>query len=172
MIIDLGTRGISVANDEPSANFTAAITHEVRLAPTRAGSEQIRAVVELRRFHGGLAPHVLLGAGYEPGGEVLVLRISEGTPSRMKRSCKVQLGGRKLVPGLPSELVEPAISGLARTLDIAPGVVTLDRAGFDPVETSPIIVELAAEILGRLLSLPMGQQLTDVQLREWLLVLP
>lgn len=90
----------------------------------------------------------------------------------MKRSCKVQLGGRKLVSGLPSDLVEPAISGLARTLDIAPGVVTLDRAGFDPVETSPIIVELAAEILGRLLSLPMGQQLTDVQLREWLLVLP
>ena len=171
VIVDLGSRAVAVISDVPSAAFTPLATHEVRLTPGQSVSKPRRAVVELRRFHGGLAPRVLLGARFEPGFDDLLLRVGEGAPSARKRSCSVRLGGRKLIAGLPHEFVEPVVSGLTRTLELGAGVITLDRAGVDPVETSPIIVELAAELLGRVMLAPVDQ-LVDGQLRGWLEALP
>lgn len=171
MIVDIGPRAVSVLADEPTAAFQAAAVREVELTPTRERSEFRRALVELRRFHGGTAPHAVLGGEYVPGGDAVAVRVGEGV-STGSRSCRVQLGGRKLVPGLPSDLVESALAGLARTLDLGAGIVSIDRAAFDPVETSPLAVELTAEVLGRVLSLPGEPAPTYERLRAWLEALP
>ena len=87
-----------------------------------------------------------------------------------RRGCRSTLRRRKPHAGLLVELVElaePALAGLSRTTAVPPGVVTIDRAGYDPVETSPLIAELAAELLGRVLSPP-----SEAQLAEWLGSLP
>lgn len=67
-------------------------------------------------------------------------------------------------------MVEPVIAGLTRTLSLGPGVVTVDRFGHDPVETSTGITELAAEILGRVLTI--GSLPTEAQAIQWLEGLP
>ena len=169
MIVDLGPRAVSVTSDEPTAVFQATAMRTVELIPKREHSETRRALVELRRFQGGLAPHALLGGEYVPGGEVVVIRVGEGHPDG-RRTCRVKLGGRKMIPGLPSDLMESALGGLARTLELAAGVVSIDRAAFDPVDTSPLAVELTAELLGRALSL--GAAPSEAQLRSWLDALP
>ena len=171
MIVELGSRAVFITRDESTARYEAITVREMKLPTTGDPGEARRALVELRRFHGGTAPHALLGAEYVPGGETLVVRLLEGTPRKRRRTCCVQLSGRKLCPGVPSELVEPALSGLARTLDVGPGRVTVDRAAFDPVETSPLSVELTAELLGRVLSLECEAP-TEAQLRGWLEALP
>jgi len=94
MIVDLGPREWTPPPAEPTAAFDANVVREVELTPTREQSETRRALVELRRFHGGMAPHALLGGQYVPGGETVVIRVGEGV-SEGRRSCRVQLGGRR-----------------------------------------------------------------------------
>lgn len=69
-------------------------------------------------------------------------------------------------PGLPAELAEPALVGLSRTAILPAGAVTVDRGAYDPVESSPLIIELAAELLGRVLSL--GVTPSEAHVTEWL----
>jgi hypothetical protein len=167
VIVDLRSRAASVAFDEATAAFSSVTASEVAILPSAGDASGRRALVELRQFHGGMAPHVLLGGHYVPGGQKLVLRVECGEAGATRRTCKSRLRLRKLVPGLPSELAESALAGLKRTATLPPGVITVDRAGFDPVETSPMVVELVAELLGWTLSLDSAMP-TEEQLRAWL----
>jgi hypothetical protein len=170
MIVDLGTRALVIAEDEPSAAYSAGPPLTIELATGVASPEASRALVELLRFHGGMAPHALVGGAYRPGGDTLTVHIGEQLALSRRRTCRAALGRKRLFPGLPHELIEPALGGLSRTLDLGPGVVVLDRFGFDPVETSPLVTELAAELLGRVLSL--GVQPSQGQVVRWLEALP
>ena len=172
MIIDLGTRAVSVGTDELTAAFTPQVTRTAQLTPIRVSSDARRAIVELRRFHGGLAPHALLGARFEPGDGDLVLRVGEGTAETTRRTCRVQLGRRKLFPGLPPDLAESVFAGLSRTAALGPGEIFVDRGGYDPVETSPLIVEVASELLGRILSRDPGDDSIREELQSWIEALP
>lgn len=170
MIVNLGSRVASVEIDDATAAFASAGATEIVIAAVQGRADQRRALVELRQFHGGLAPHVIVGGVFEPGGNFLRLRIQHGAAAVGRRSCRSKLRRPKLQAGLPTELVEPALAGLSRTASLPPGVVIVDRAGYDPVETSPLITELAAELLGRALS--MGALPSETQVVEWLGGLP
>lgn len=102
MIVDLGPRAVSITADEPTAAFDANVVREVELTPTREQSETRRALVELRRFHGGMAPHALLGGQYVPGGETVVIRVGEGLGGQAFLSRPTR--GPKVDPGNPTGL--------------------------------------------------------------------
>jgi hypothetical protein len=172
LIIDLGVRAVSIAVDEPGAVISTSELVTVTIEPSSQVVGPCRVLVELRRFHGGLAPHVILGAGYRPGGDTLIANVATGVVDGARRTCRSRLGRRKLIPGLPAELAESVVGGLVRSVDLGAGVITVDRAAFDPVETSPLIVELAAEILGKVLSSAVSADLSESQVRRWLESLP
>ena len=172
VILDLGSRSASVLPDEPTAEFVSSSVYEVHVTPAESCTiwQARRAVVELRQFS-GQAPHALLGGVFHPDEAGLRVRVAS-TSATHRRTCRSQLRRRRLIPGLPPEFGAAAADGLLRTIELGPGVLTVDRAGYDPVETSQAIVELAAEILGRVLSLPGKPIPTDEQLRAWLEALP
>jgi len=170
MIVDLGSRAASVGLDDATAAFVSVGAVDITIPAGSGQADPRRALVELRQFHGGLAPHVVLGGLFEPGGSSLRLRVEHSAAETGRRTCRSELQRRKLLPGLLPELVESALAGLSRSVSLPPGVVTVDRAGYDPVETSPLIAELAAELLGRVLSL--GESPSERQVAEWLNAFP
>lgn len=170
MIVSLASRSISVAVDDPSAAFTSAGAVEIAIDSSVEPLEQRRALVELRRFHGGMAPHVIVGGIFQPGGTSLRIRVEYTSSTPRRRTCRSQLGRQKLYPGLPEELVEPILSGFSRFATLPPGVLTVDRGGWHPVESSPLIAELAAGLLGRVLST--SEPLSNAHVSEWLSALP
>lgn len=169
MIIELQSRMVSVDRDQPSAVFAPDQVMIVELAGNVANVPCCRAVVELRQFQGGMAPHVLVGGKYEPGGERLIVKVGTMAVLARRRTCAARFG-RRLIPGLLEEYGESVLGGLARTLQLGPGVVTIDRFGFDPVETSELATELASEILGRVLNV--AGEPSDSDVRAWLEALP
>lgn len=96
-------------------------------------------------------PRALLGAAYTPGGggELLIEAQTSGVSTSGNPSCRSQLS-RALVPGLPDEFARSVVDGLVRRA-LPGGRITVDRAAFDPVESSPLAFELAAELLATVL---------------------
>jgi hypothetical protein len=123
-------------------------------------------LVELQLFQGGLAPHVMVGGSFTPvpGLQCVEVQVQLGLGPR--RSCRSLLSGRRLFAGLSDEYVEPVIEGLQGALATGDGIVTIDRFGFDPVDTSAYVGELTASILGRALSL--GRVPEEDQAAAWL----
>jgi hypothetical protein len=155
MIIDDGKRAVSVVSDEESARYTSVgQLHGARPAKaTPTGAEAIRAVVEVRRRQGGMSPRALIGGRFEPreSGEVTIDVLVSDTPLGLGQpaTCASNLG-TPLVPGLPDEFGSAALTGLTSGgLEVAlpPGVLTVDRAGYDEVESASQIFELAATLL-------------------------
>jgi hypothetical protein len=54
--------------------------------------------------------------------------------------------GRPLAAGLPAEFATAVVDGLRRR-PLPAGRLLVDRAGHDPVDSSPLAFELAAELL-------------------------
>jgi hypothetical protein len=169
MIVDLQSRALFIAEDEPTAAYHPARIVAAQLAPTTASQHSRRSVVELQQFQGGMAPHVLVGGVYTPGEGALLVQLGVMAKPGRRRTCGSALG-RRLIPGLTEDFVESVLGGISRTLDVGPGVLLIDRFGFDPVETSFLATELAAEILGRVLS--EEEPPSESQAATWLEALP
>jgi len=173
MIVDLGSRAAALLEDEATATYASTRLVRVDLLPT-AGStiRQRRRLIEVLWRSGGLQPHALLGGEYIPGGSALQVEIAIGSRRSRGRPCRSQLAQRRLKVGLPDEYAESVVGGLARTLHLPSGLVRVDRAGYDPVESSLLAFELAAELLGRSLSSSMAAWPDPAVLRAWLEALP
>lgn len=165
MIVSVGTRRAAVGGDEPTASFGASrvLREATAVEPGEAPGNPARCVVEILRRGGGLMPRALLGGVYTPGGEnELVIEVgSSGSSLAGAPTCVSQLW-RPLVPGLPDEFALPSVDGLLRSA-LPPGLVVLDRAAFDPVESSPLAFELVAELLAIVLgAMSTGQDIEKV----------
>jgi hypothetical protein len=150
MIISSGTRQASVIDDEPTASFALGrtILESVQTKSSRDALRPVRAVVEIVRHGGGLMPRALLGGAFTPredGAELLIEVQTSGEGGTGKPSCKSRLW-TPLVPGLPGEFVQSVVDGFIRRPTPA-GRIVVDRAAFDPVESSTMAFELAAELL-------------------------
>ncbi|GAB2718038.1 hypothetical protein ACX801_05725 [Arthrobacter bambusae] len=150
MVISLGTRRASVIDDEPTASFALGrvILESVQTKCSLDTLRPVRAVVEILRHHGGLMPRALLGGAFTPSddeGDLLIEVQTSGEHSTGKPSCKSHLW-TPLVPGLPDEFAQSVVDGFIRR-PLPAGRVVVDRAAFDPVESSPLAFELAAELL-------------------------
>ncbi|MDQ0240872.1 hypothetical protein [Arthrobacter bambusae] len=150
MIISLGTRQASVIDDELTASFALGrtILELVQAKSSRDALRPVRAVVEIVRHGGGLMPRALLGGAFTPsedGAELLIEVQTSGEDDTGKPSCKSRLW-TPLIPGLPGEFAQSVVDGFIRR-PLPAGRIVVDRAAFDPVESSPLAFELAAELL-------------------------
>jgi hypothetical protein len=164
VIVSVGTRRVAVLSDEPTAAFTAARTLRTAVAGTHSEMplQAVRCVVEILRHGGGLMPRALLGGHYAPGGsdELTVELGTSGSAVHGTPTCSSALA-RLLVPGLPLEFAHSVEAGLLRR-PLPPGFVVVDRAAFDPVESSPLAFGLAAELLAVALgAMAAGQAVDD-----------
>jgi hypothetical protein len=154
MIITLKSRRASIESDEPRAFFVAGrvLARTIGGLATFPDHHQSRAVVEVLRQGGGMMPRALLGGEFMPDRSsdlVVEVRIAaDGLEG--DRTCTSQLSS-PLVPGLPEEFAEAALEALVGGLQTS-GRLVVDRAAFDPVESSPFAFGLAAHLLAAVLS--------------------
>ena len=145
-----------------SGHFTAGIVDDVEAAevtpgPTvQGGSVHApggrRAVVELTQRISGHPQHALLGGAWMAGkGASLEVLVPTGAPTLLTSDawCTGPLG-RSLIPGLPDEFALAVRATLKSAIPV-PGVLTVDRAAYDPVESSPAAFRTAATVLAAVL---------------------
>jgi hypothetical protein len=104
-------------------------------------------MVEILRQSGGMSPRALIGGTWTP-------RVDDGLLVEVGFSGR-GLGGvptcvsvlsRPLVPGLPEEYAQPVVDALLDA-GLPSGRIVIDRAGHDPVDSSPSAFRAAAELL-------------------------
>jgi hypothetical protein len=130
-----------------------------------------RAFVEILHRRGGHPQLALIGGTLEPSTNQsleVVLQISEDLPLGAETTCPGAFG-RNLVPGLPEEFIERIPTALM-TRFARPGVITVDRAAYDEVESSLHAFSLAADLLAVVLShesIPEAEGEIRQRLTEW-----
>lgn len=155
MIVEVGHLRAAVLLDVEAARYV--LDHEARLANEATGigvTEEKRAVVEVHHRVGGNPQRALLGGVLVPGSaDTLDLRggLSGLITNGATPTCPGSLG-RDLVPGLPDEFGTAILAALSSGLHI-PGVLTVDRAAYDEVESSRRIFGLVAALLAVVLSI-------------------
>lgn len=152
MIVAAGPRKICVLEDEATAEYTktSVITGSAAAASPVPRGSRGRAVVEVIRYAGGMAPRALIGGEFIGNDDSAVLVIDVGVsdclPAGQPVTCASRLW-RPLVPGLPPEFADPSLAGMLRTTVLPPGDLHIDRAGYDEVDSSAHIFELTAQAL-------------------------
>lgn len=153
MIISTNARRASAIADEPTAAYPSSATREQAISvPASEPTRTVRATVEILRHAGGLMPRALVGGAFTPSTEArLVVEVAtSGSSVGGSPTCVSQLA-KPLVPGLPDEFASSVVDGLIRRAPRG-GRIVVDRAAFDPVESSPLAFELAAELLAVVLA--------------------
>lgn len=154
MIISKDARQASILTDELAAVFDSSATREqvIAVAASALAARPVRATVEILRHAGGLMPRALVGGAFTPSTDSrLAIEVAtSGQNVSGAPTCPSQLG-KPLVPGLPDEFALSVIDGLIRRAPQG-GRIVVDRAAFDPVESSPLAFELAAELLAVVLA--------------------
>jgi hypothetical protein len=161
-IIEVERRGlVAIGEDDDHARYESAD----RLRATRPASASsqhhasVRALVEVQRRFGGLAPRALLGGQFVPGpGSETVIEVCVSGASVLdsedEPTCPSRLWNQPFVLGLPPEFAKPVLDELADHdgLGFPAGVLTVDRAGFDVVNSSEPIFAQAAGVLHAVLA--------------------
>lgn len=123
-------------------------------------------MVEVIRYVGGMAPRALIGGEFISNDDSAALDIEVGVSDYLGAGQPVTCASRlwrPLVPGLPPEFAEPALSGMLRIAVLPPGDLRIDRAGNDEVDSSPHIFGLAAQALTVVLAATLrGDDLEEV----------
>jgi hypothetical protein len=169
VIVTIGPRFAAVSADEPTAVY---LVERVRCetvdgADTVAGSAPARAVVEILRQNGGLAPRALVGGIFVPSDGSLTVKVGSARDAPASpATCKSQLWRQPFVAGLPEEFAGPVMTGIVRRPRLPSGDLSIDRAGYDPVESSPFAFELAAELLCVVLAAQLAGQDVESAVRD------
>lgn len=172
MIVETGYRRVAVGIDSPLAEYSV---HEVRREFLPRSGETVgssrRALVEIYRGVGGNPQRALIGGTLAPSSTQqleVVLRLSEDRPSGSPTTFPGAFG-RDLVPGLAEQFIDSIPDAL--TMQIAhPGVIVIDRAGYDDVESSVNSFALAADLLAIVLGHTSPTEAEDAlrqRLSEW-----
>ncbi|WP_157932350.1 hypothetical protein [Mycobacteroides abscessus] len=152
MILNIDRAGAAaVSIDIPQAAYTP--TTEIGFSVQASTGLQVvahsvRYIVEVQR-RGGIIPRALLGGEFLVStGSASAVNILVGNPwdEAGEHVIKSELNRlRGFVPGLPADFVEGVRSGLMQdNWPLPPGVLTIDRAGYDVMESSsPIFMEAA-----------------------------
>ncbi|UJP40992.1 hypothetical protein [Cellulomonas palmilytica] len=143
------SRRFSIRDDEHTARIDGVEILRASLDAQARGRwvGNARCVVETLRLGGGQMPRALLGGSYAPdlSGRLVIEVETSGVDIGGDAACASRLSST-LVRGLPLEFALSAQNGLLRS-GLGSGLVRIDRAGFDPVESSGLAFELTAELL-------------------------
>lgn len=117
-----------------------------------AGANPVRMHVEVLRRFGGLAPRALVGGQFVPGqGDQTQFAVALATfglfDADDEPTCPSELWKEPFTVGLPSEFARAVASALSEGPGLPAGTLTIDRAGFDLVNSSEIIFAQAAAVL-------------------------
>jgi hypothetical protein len=151
MIITEGARSVALSNDEPAAAYssTQIVSRSWPSSDAAQASTTIRAVVEVYRRISGNPQRALLGAEFAPdSGTVLELKI--GVCPYSDEHVAPTYGGafqHPLVPGLPEEFAETIVRRVEATQEFRTGTLTIDRAAYDPVDSSYSAFDNACQVL-------------------------
>ena len=172
MVVEMGYRRVAVGIDRPLAQYASQEVHRESLPmPGATVRGARRACVEIFHGVGGNPRSALIGGVLAPSTSdhlEVQLNISEDRPTGAATTCPGAFG-RDPVPGLAEESVE-RIPGALMAQIARSGVITIDRAASDEVESSVIAFSLAADLLGLVLScesLPEPEDAIWQRLTEW-----
>lgn len=173
--IQEGIWALAVRAEHEAAAFipTGSLSDSELVDPSSSMAPGARAVVELRAVAGGLRPRGLLGGEFAPRpGTEIMFRLGHsgalglGAPA----TCPSVIGGQALVAGLPVEFAQAALDGLVRVQCAAAlpaGVLSIDRGGYDEVESSQMVFERASGLLRCVLTaLVVGEEPNEAELRN------
>jgi len=181
-VVDVPRHGAAaLADDDPAARYDVA----GRLTRSRAASEggsvgvTVRALVEVQRRHGGMAPRAVVGGEFTTGdGAEVVFEVLVGSGYKSmielrrdpERAVMSQIyPSWPLIPGLPQEYAAAALDGLADgpcASSLPSGVLRLDRAAFDEVESSTHVFAQATAALCCVLAAKLRGQDVEEALRS------
>lgn len=149
MIVEVKARRASIIRDEPSASFVPerVMRQAISCVGTKPGRRNVRVLVEILRQGGGMMPRALLGGEFTPSesGELLVELYTSQDVLHGEPTCISGLSS-SLVPGLPEEFAAAVLRALVCE-NLSSGRLVVDRAAFDPVESSPFVFGLASHLL-------------------------
>lgn len=137
--------------DHPAAYRAAEWLRSSRPA-VAAPANPIRVHVEVLRRHGGLAPRALLGGQFTPGqGDETRIAVAVADfglfDTDEKPTCPSALWTQPFTIGLPSEFASAVVGALGAGTELPAGTLTIDRAGFDLVNSSEMIFRQTAAVL-------------------------
>lgn len=165
--VDVPGHGVAVVDyEDADPNFEPVGWLRGSCPATR---DALPGVIELRvevlRRLGGLSPRALLGGVYVPQGVgAFVAEVaysgSDATPGRWPS----QLARRTFAAGLPSEFAGAVVDELAKSRHLPAGVLRIQHAGFDEVDSSSVTFRQAARLLGDLLPVTNGD--VEITVRE------
>ncbi|SEF27076.1 hypothetical protein SAMN05421837_103621 [Amycolatopsis pretoriensis] len=112
----------------------------------------VRMHVEVLRRFGGLAPRALVGGQFVPGqGNQTQFTVAVATfglfDADDEPTCPSELWKEPFTVGLPSEFARAVADALGEGPGVPAGTLTIDRAGFDLVNSSEMIFGQAAAAL-------------------------
>ena len=153
MIVTTGSFIVAIVDDIPAlAGARAPLRSALPVGGGGRTAEGRRAVVELAHKVSGNPQHALLGGVWlAREGASLEVLVPTGIPTLPTSDawCTGPLG-RSLIPGLPDEFALAVRATLEAAIPV-PGVLTVDRAAYDPVESSPAAFRTAATVLAAVL---------------------
>ncbi len=139
--------------------------------PAAAGqAHPVRLHVEVLRRFGGLAPRALLGGQFVPGeGDETQFAVAVATfglfDADEESTCPSTLWSQQFTIGLPSEFAQSVSSALAEGPALPAGTLTIDRAGFDLVNSSEKIFAQTAAVFKTALAARLSGQDVDTATR-------
>ena len=118
----------------------------------RAPRTVLTATVEIRLRWSGINPCALLGGTFThqeiPSLSLRVARAGATLGVDASDAGSEGLLGQPLVKGIPDEFAAAVVRGLTSQVGLnRPGVLRVDKGGYDPVDSSRLAFERAAELL-------------------------
>ena len=152
-IVEVERHGVVAIGDrDHSAAYRAAEWLRSSRPAVDAVGNPVRIHVEVLRRFGGLAPRALVGGQFVPGrGDQTQFAVAvapfglfdaDGEPT-----CPSELWKEPFTVGLPIEFARAVASALSEGPGLPAGTLTIDRAGFDLVNSSETIFGQATAVL-------------------------
>jgi len=168
VIIEAGHRRASIVSDVERATYQSeAERRHVKEGVGPSVDVASRTVVEVYR-RTEPPQRALVGAHFAPtdSGRLLVFVRTSGGMSGHAATCPGAFG-RELVPGLPDEFGAAVGAALLAGVSVA-GVLVVDRAAYDEVESSSHIFGIAAALLAVALTCGSADATLEALAREQL----
>ncbi|WP_414936207.1 hypothetical protein [Amycolatopsis sp. cmx-11-51] len=146
------------ATEWPQSSRPASAT-SLSMAPIRLHLEALRRL-------GGLSPRALIGGQFVPGPGDRT-QISVGVAgfglfgAEDEPTCASRLWNQPFTIGLPSEFARSVARTLGEGPQLPSGMLTIDRAGFDPMNSSEMVFAQTASVLQAVLVARVGGEDAD-----------
>ena len=169
-IIEVERHGlVAIGEGDHPAEYQAAEWLRSSRAGTGAVANPVRMHVEVLRRFGGLAPRALVGGQFVPGRsgqtQFAVAVATFGLFADDEPTCPSELWKEPFTVGLPSEFARTVASALDEGPGLPAGTLTIDRAGFDLVNSSETIFGQAAAVLKAAMAARLSGQDADAATR-------